>query len=107
MNSLLFAAARPIPAAPEPTHDPMATPGRHPDCDTLEALLGPGWACSGHYVYTDGIGVAHIDSGDLFSVNIDPDGIGYIVLNVEGTIIPPASIPTLSAVATLLLATQV
>ena len=102
MQPLLFAAERPIPPAPEPTPEPMATPGRHPDCDTLEALLGPGWACSGHYVYTDGIGVVHIDSGDLFSVDINPDGYGYIVLDVEGTIIPPAGIPTLSAVATLI-----
>lgn len=78
----------------------MAT--RHPDCDILESLLGPEWACAGDYDDTDGIGVTYNQSDRLFSIEIDPDGIGFTVRDEESEIHAAALILTLDNVANIL-----
>lgn len=66
---------------------------RHPDCDTLEALLGPDWACAGDWRETDGLGAAWREADRLFTIDRE-DGL-YIVADEE------AAIPTLGPLTTL------
>lgn len=75
---------------------------RHPDCDILESLLGPDWACAGDYTTTDGIGATYNEGDRLFSIEIDPDGIGLVVRDEEREISPAAHPMTLEAVADIL-----
>lgn len=75
---------------------------RHPDCEILESLLGPEWACAGDYVDTDGIGATYNEGDRLFLIEIDPDGIGFIVRDEDCEIRPTSPILTLEAVADIL-----